>query len=50
MCCVCCRCAHIATAPESAATKLEKLKSMLGNGLITQKDYDAKKAQILAAM
>ena len=40
----------VGTAPESAVTKIEKLKSMLDNGLITQEDYDAKKAQILAAM
>ena len=30
--------------------KLRQLKVMLDDGLITQADYEAKKAQILAAM
>ena len=42
--------AAVGAAPECAVTKLENLTSMLDSGLITQKDYDAKKAQILAAM
>jgi hypothetical protein len=46
---------QVAPAPEPAATedvqqKLEKLKSMLDQGLITEADYQAKKADILSKM
>ena len=30
--------------------KLQKLKQLLDNGLITQEEYDAKKKDILASM
>ena len=36
--------------PEDAQTKLQNLKKMLDEGLITQTDYEAKKADILAKM
>ena len=35
---------------EDAQTKLQNLKKMLDDGLITQTDYEAKKADILAKM
>jgi hypothetical protein len=38
------------TSPQSTEQKLKDLKSLLDQGLITQSDYDAKKAQILKDM
>jgi len=41
------------TAPvtaEDAQTRLQQLKSMLDQGLITESDYEAKKAEILSKM
>ena len=35
-------------APDDPKAKLEKLKEMLTEGLITQKEYEAKKAEILS--
>jgi hypothetical protein len=37
-------------AAEDVQTKLQQLKSMLDQGLITESDYEAKKADILAKM
>jgi membrane protease subunit (stomatin/prohibitin family) len=39
-----------APAPDDAAAKLRKLKSLLDQGLVTQAEYDAKRAEILAAI
>lgn len=39
-----------APAPEDPVVKLGKAKAMLNQGLITQEEYDAVKAKILAAM
>jgi hypothetical protein len=38
------------TAAEDAQTKLQQLKSLLDQGLITESDYEAKKADILSKM
>ena len=38
------------TAPEPATEKLKQLKQMLDEGLITEKEYEAKKSEILADM
>ena len=38
------------TAKREAEEKLAKLKSMLDKGLITQAEYDFKKAEVLAGM
>lgn len=37
-------------ASTDAASKLENLKQLLDKGLITQKDYDSKKAEVLKSM
>ncbi len=37
-------------APEDAKTKLENLKKMLDDGLITETDYETKKAEVLSKM
>lgn len=38
------------TAPDEPAQKLKQLKQMLEDGLITEDEYEAKKAEILAGM
>ena len=35
---------------DDAVAKLEQLKTMLDRGLITEKDFNVKKAEILASM
>jgi hypothetical protein len=42
--------APVAVVSEDAQTKLQNLKKMLDEGLITQTDYETKKADILAKM
>jgi hypothetical protein len=39
--------APVAASTESAATRLEKLKALLDQGVITQQEFDEKKKQIL---
>ncbi len=42
--------ANPAPATDALSAKLAKLKQLLDNGLITQQDYDAKKAELLKSM
>ena len=37
-------------ADETPATKMRQLKEMLDEGLVTQEEFDAKKAELLARM
>ena len=42
--------AVVVAVPENPMEKLEKLKAMMDKGLITEADYEAKKATILSGM